>query len=222
MNLLRPGILRQKTGDRSVGACERGGIRLGRRPPRGLRRIDGRNGKDIVWKQEFDAKSDPVIESINRFLRGLGGINGHPWASLWDFNAKWAPLTPQTVDLDGDGVPDLVWSTTAADHFRPAWVVAVSGKTGRVLWFALRPAQWKRNQGECQLLGPPIILPSSDGPRIVVTYRRMEETRLIEGRIEATRAIGVEVLSGRSGTSLWCSLLQRWKAGSPVCNAPCV
>src|SRR5262249_7304927 len=84
-----------------------------------LRRIDGIT-RETVWETRFDESTVPAGNQL--------------W---WAPNPMWREgdtqaggLAHPAQDLDGDGIPDVV---LACDH--PASVLAVSGKTGKVLWW---------------------------------------------------------------------------------------
>ena len=110
--------------------------------PAGIRRLDGRDGKPL-WEQKFDDRADPHIAEIGQFT------SADHRQILWSGTPQ-SPviqLLPGTPDLDGDGVPDLLWSSSVVTEpfpqNEPAWILALSGKTGKVLWFfSVRRTFW--------------------------------------------------------------------------------
>ncbi len=91
-----------------------------------LRRMHGGTGQPI-WQISLAAKDQPLVEKT---LRG----ENHPWQFFSPKDtvgpAQTGPgLVRPLVDLDGDGTPDLIWASR-----RRASLVAVSGRSGKVLW----------------------------------------------------------------------------------------
>ncbi len=117
-----------------------------------------------------------------------------------DRRACALPL-PSGPDLDGDGVPDLVW----ASH-RQAAVLALSGKTGQVLWCFQAPLPKlppdSRFTDEAASTGIALgvaVLPDVNGdgiPDLVVTFASQKQA-------DRSMPRWVEAISGRTGTSLW-------------------
>src|SRR5204863_5881661 len=117
------------------------------------------------------------------------------------------------VDLDGDGEPDLI----IGSRKKPA-LIAVSGKTGKVLWlFRGRPLPSGVNDlsglksvGEvyqdAPLIGRPVVAASGGETAKIVgcfsspgeNYRRADNTSLA-----APEQTWLEAVSGKTGASIW-------------------
>jgi outer membrane protein assembly factor BamB/tRNA A-37 threonylcarbamoyl transferase component Bud32 len=175
----------------------------------GIRRIDGASGQQ-VWKQAFDAKNDDRIAQINQFTRDSG-------QALWAGNLGTVRLVSQTVDLDSDRVPDLIWANVEGPFSGgPPWILALSGKTGKVLWFyPVRQAQTAKGL-PCFALGPPACVMGDGGPVVVLCYRLIETLSNRAQRLQSEKAIWVEALSGGTGTLLWRSALKQWTDANPT------
>ncbi len=93
-----------------------------------LRRISGTTGREI-WSLDVSPTS-VAVKSILPSVSPQSGWFGM-MASTWKVGGAPVPraLRP-LLDLDSDGVPDLVWL-----HDQAVSVFAVSGKSGQPLWF---------------------------------------------------------------------------------------
>ncbi len=94
-----------------------------------LRRLDGATGQP-VWQAGLAAEDQPLVEKALAPWRGLRSYTMFGPSDGESPNYFVPPtLVRPLVDLDGDGTPDLIW----AGH-RTASLIAVSGKSGKVLW----------------------------------------------------------------------------------------
>lgn len=90
-------------------------------------RCNGASG-ETIWRTDVGASAKPLDEMENfRWWTGFGDLtNGR---RQWRARPK---LLQPAVDLDGDGIRDLVFSGS-----EQAWLMALSGKSGKALWFRL-------------------------------------------------------------------------------------
>jgi outer membrane protein assembly factor BamB len=160
----------------------------------GVTRRHGGTGAEL-WTAKLGAKDDPKLAGFR-----------------WDWDKQGTPsgrneldrrprLLQPAPDLDGDGVPDLVWGSR-----RQAAVLALSGKDGRVLWcFQGPPPKLGPNNpfaDERAATGVVLgvaALPDVDGdgiPDLVAAFTSQEQA---DGSVPRW----VEALSGRTGKSLW-------------------
>jgi outer membrane protein assembly factor BamB len=186
----------------------------------GLRRLDGASGKP-VWPGgtvSLEAKDQPTV----------AGVKGYPGATLlsWSFlgNTSESPgLVRPALDLDGDGTGDLVWASRTSTS-----LLAVSGKSGKVLWwFSSRPALPKGvEESQIQnrqplfgqtVLGQPVVADvDGDGkPDFIAAFTSSQEQFFVKNSfVQSGPQVWVEAVSGRTGQSLWRynvpSLAEQW------------
>ena len=83
------------------------------------------------WTRELSAGHLPNPDQVAGFR--------WPWNQAWQQHSGYGPydmrpwVAPRAVDIDGHGLGDLI---VAARH--QAWLMAVSGDDGTILWFAAR------------------------------------------------------------------------------------
>ncbi|MCO6456287.1 MAG: protein kinase [Pirellulaceae bacterium] len=121
------------------------------------------------------------------------------------------PQPSPTVDLNGDGVRDIVLS---ARH--QAWVLAISGRDGGPLWLAARgtdllrrPAQPRAYDNQnivSTVLGPAVPLPDINNDTIADLLVTLADATPREQGRPARRWI--EALSGADGSTLWAHELE--------------
>jgi outer membrane protein assembly factor BamB/tRNA A-37 threonylcarbamoyl transferase component Bud32 len=160
---------------------------------KGMRRVDGRTGKD-VWpggERSLAKEDQPALADATDYdwatlsKDWLGG----PGAELpWGYH-PW--LVKPEPDLTRSGAGDLVWASTAHP-----WLLAVSGKDGKVLWhFRLEPFPDVQSPLTGSKVGcPPLVVEDVDGdgvPDVVVVFAR----KGLPNRVEA--------ISGGTGRSIW-------------------
>ncbi len=89
-----------------------------------LRRLDGATGQP-VWQISLTAKDQPLVTKVL-----TPGMNSTFFGPSYNGADTVQPcLVRPLLDLDGDGTPDLIWASRST-----ASLVAVSGKSGKVLW----------------------------------------------------------------------------------------
>jgi tRNA A-37 threonylcarbamoyl transferase component Bud32/outer membrane protein assembly factor BamB len=177
----------------------------------GVSRVHGGTG-EVLWTARLGEKDHPALAGF----RWDWDIHATP-SGRGDKDRRPILLQP-APDLDGDGIPDLVWMSR-----RQAAVLALSGKDGKVLWCwkgpapRLAPDSRFHQESACSglVLGIAVV-PDGEGPGIpvlVVTCASQEQ-----GDQSVPR--WVEALSGGTGKSLWrYDLAPDWftpPQGSPV------
>jgi hypothetical protein len=169
-----------------------------------VRRVDGRTGK-VIWQRSLE-KDQPALAALGLPARSaLGTALG----SSSDNKAGTAGLVRPAPDVDGDGIPDLIWmGSNAGDRQtepRPV-LLALSGRDGTVLWHFQGPAG-------SRLACPPLVADvDGDGqPDLIVVLARV---MALDGRVDRWNPATdhapmfqmqtqVEAISGRKGGSLW-------------------
>ncbi|MBV9125027.1 MAG: protein kinase, partial [Planctomycetes bacterium] len=176
-------------------------------------------GERQLW-EPIDIKRDESFEAVDLaghadvliagqdHLRCLDGATAKP---LWDTAAEGhgLQLVRPAADLNGDGVPDLVWASQ-----RWPSLMAVSGKDGKVLWqHQARPNMPKTGQVidsrdviDSRVLGQPILAEVEGQGRLDVLatfswYGNLQEPG--KAAINLRVATWVEAISGRTGQMLW-------------------
>jgi serine/threonine protein kinase len=159
----------------------------------GLSRIHGGTGATL-WTVKLGEKEHAALAGFH-----------------WDWSTQGIPtgrgeydrrprLVQPAPDLDGDGVPDLVWVSR-----RQAAVLALSGKDGGVLWCFQAPSRLEpdsryatENGSTGTVVGTPGVMDvNGDGiPDLIVTF-------VAQKQADGTVPRWVEALSGRKGESLW-------------------
>ncbi len=172
-----------------------------------LRRIDGATGKP-TWPNDLrlDKSNLPADADINEWQTLLEAPWFNPWSPSW--------LASPLVDLDGDGEPDFVFGSRK----HPA-LIAVSGKTGKVLWqfrarplpdgakdlTGLKPAL--SSTQDSPIIGRPVIVPAagSGKSKIVACFSSSGENfqRSDKSNVAAPEQTWLEAVSGKTGQSIW-------------------
>ena len=165
---------------------------------KGLRRLDGGTGKP-VWSEELITftKENPPGPPL-------------PLANYWSWffqtrsvgipNLATRPvLVEPAPDLDGDGTPDLVWGSPG----HPS-LVAVSGRTGKILWWFIGKDPEVRQiipgrLPEGAVVGLPLAADvKGDGATAIIAVFAQQ----VWGASNVA-ALWIEAVSGRDGASLW-------------------
>jgi len=125
---------------------------------------------------------------------------------------QWKPASMRvvrpTADLDGDGRDDFVWAGSGLETagLPPGLLVAMSGKTGSVLWtFHGRFTPQGRDDGRVlgyHLVGLPLVV-DCDGDQCPDLVQRFGGQGFLGNRPELQRWSWAEAVSGRTGRSLW-------------------
>jgi outer membrane protein assembly factor BamB len=178
----------------------------------GVSRVNGATGKTI-WTTNLKATDKPA--PAGRWDWGcLGNI-----PSGRDAYDHRPHLVQPLVDLDGDGVPDLVWASR-----RQAALVALSGKDGKVIWCfrapdsktPLKPRFQGDSASQGTIVGKPAVVDvDGDGtPDLLITCAAAPSA-------DGSQPRWVEAVSGRSGHSLWrYDLDERWFTPPPSGQVP--
>jgi hypothetical protein len=132
----------------------------------------------------------PWDKGVGTMQGGHDKFDARPW------------FAPRAADLDGDGSEDVLM---AARH--QAWLMAISGQSGRLLWLADRRGEENRAldkdawgvRGTSAVLNPPLIVNDLDGDGAVDCVVTLAD--LSADYMNATRWI--EAISGRSGATVW-------------------
>jgi serine/threonine protein kinase/outer membrane protein assembly factor BamB len=179
-------------------------------------------GGGSAWSLDLEKPGDnPAFDRAPGFV--------WPWRSINSFvPASFVNLHPQVVreavDLDGDGLEDLV---VAARH--QAWILAVSSRDGRVLWLAARgseltdqvaashPPQERRKFGA--VLGSPQFTKDVDGDGTSDLLATFVDSRRDQPATVAPRR-WIECLSGKTGEPLWQFKLEDSWLQLPVESEP--
>jgi hypothetical protein len=172
-----------------------------------IRRIDGATGKPM-WPSELklDKTNLPADADINEWQTLLEAPWFNPWSPSW--------LASPILDLDGDGEPDFV----IGSRTHPV-LIAVSGKTGKVLWqFRARPlpdgakdfAGLKpgfSSTQESPVIGRPVVMPAagSGEAKIVACFSSPGENfqRSDKSNVGAPEQTWLEAVLGKTGQSVW-------------------
>jgi outer membrane protein assembly factor BamB len=160
----------------------------------GVTRRHGGTGA-VLWTTNLGAKDDPKLAGFR-----------------WDWDLHSTPsgrndddrrprLLQPAPDLDHDGTPDLVWGSR-----RQAAVLAVSGKTGKVLWCYQAPtptfepnSRFANEYASTGVVLGIVALPDIDGdgvPDLVATCASQQQA---DGSVPRW----LQALSGHTGKSLW-------------------
>jgi serine/threonine protein kinase len=149
------------------------------------------------WRWDWDARSTPS---------GRNGFDRRPL------------LVRQAPDLNGDGVPDLVWTS----RWR-AGLLALSGKDGKVLWCytapepkSIRKLRDPNQESWGAVVGMPTVADvDGDGtPDLIAAFVQPEQE-------DHTVPRWVEAISGRTGKSLWrYDLAADWFTPPPGTGVP--
>ena len=169
----------------------------------GVTRRHGSTGA-VLWTTDLDAKSHPALADF----RWDWDIQGSP-SGRGDKDRRPQLLQPGP-DLDGDGTPDLVWTSR-----RQAAVLALSGKDGHVLWcWQAEPPKLPPNSQFVQdkastgtILGQPAVLDvDRDGtPDLIVTCAQQRQVDRIPPRL-GFAAISWPHGEDRCGVSTWTAV----------------
>ena len=170
----------------------------------GFTRLRGSSCREL-WSVDFSADDPQAPAGTAGFPRdwlpghhsrfsGRGRFDEHP------------RLIKPAPDLDGDGVGDLVF----ADR-RQAWLLAYSGKEGKLLWFAARGRGAQQEQSTSlrpgatgAVVGIPAVVDDLDGdgkPDLLATFADVDP-QARRGKPQKPRR-WIEAVSGATGRSLW-------------------
>lgn len=167
-----------------------------------------RNSNPFGWTRELAANFLPKPAEAVGFRwpwnqesvqhSGYGAYDSRPW------------VAPQAVDIDGRGMEDLI---IGARH--QAWLMAVSGEEGTILWFAPRghdvaipasqPGNYFGSGVKSGILGTPLFETdcNRDGfPDVIATFVDIGEQPVMAQNRYAAKC-WVEAISGKTGEKIW-------------------
>jgi outer membrane protein assembly factor BamB len=159
-------------------------------------RCNGASG-EMIWRTDVGASAKQFGEMEKfRWWTGFGDLIN----SQRQWRARPKMLQP-AVDLDGDGIRDLVFSGS-----EQAWLMALSGKSGKALWFRLlaeEPPQ-KRISLNSAVVHQPVTIADvdQDGVEELLTtiFDRGDDKRIPPRR-------WLELTSGKTGEQIWTAEL---------------
>ena len=155
--------------------------------------------KDAVALKDFPGFRWPW-SSGSEMHSGFGVLDFRPW------------VAPRGNDLNGDGELDLI---CAGRH--QAWLMAISGKDGAILWFAGRGADLKvppqsnrpfymQDPHASTVIGQPLCDRDCDGDGIHDVIATFGDVGADPVRLTGDQVVGkywVEAVSGKSGQTIW-------------------
>jgi len=208
LDLRSQGLTGQIAVERSYKAADLGAesvIVLLNKEGLGLRRT---GGSALGWEVKLSPQSSPLMEKFPGFRWGWN--SGTESYSGYDTHDLRPWVVEKAGDLNGDGTGDLI---LAGRH--QAWLLAVSGSDGRVLWFEGRGADlevapakevfYPRYLVTSAVIRPPVSVPDQDGDElsdlVVMCADLQTEQAYREDPKSAKRWI--ELISSKSGKSLW-------------------
>ena len=175
----------------------------------GLRRLDGGTGQ-AIWQISVAAKDQPLVE------KAFHGILGH-WP-LFNHNesgmGRASPaLVRPTLDLDGDGTPDLIWASRSS-----AALLAISEKSGKLLWchrcLAALPENIREKDVQSRagtganagtIVGEP-LLAEAGGKKIIAAISALGAEAVMvnnQGWVYGKPQIWLEAIDAETGATLW-------------------
>ncbi|MHB1557754.1 MAG: FG-GAP repeat domain-containing protein [Isosphaeraceae bacterium] len=161
-----------------------------------------------------DLDGDGLLDLWGEAEGQVRAYRGEPpecWSALGDYFAVrdhgggWSSDFAPVVDLDRDGIGDVVGSTSDDTSGR-ATAMARSGRDGRLIWKTTLDAPWFWTSGKWKrfypisLLAPPHGDLDGDGTPDVILQRYYGDESAV-GREPAS--IPLQALSGRDGRPLW-------------------
>lgn len=171
----------------------------------GLRRV---GGSVLGWEVKISPQSSPLMDKFPGFRWGWN--SGTESYSGYDTHDLRPWVVEKAGDINGDGTGDLI---LAGRH--QAWLLAVSGADGAVLWFEGRGADlgvappkdvyYPRYLVTSAVIRPPVSVPDQDGDElrdlVVLCADLQTEQAYREDPKSAKR--WVELISSKTGKSLW-------------------
>jgi tRNA A-37 threonylcarbamoyl transferase component Bud32/outer membrane protein assembly factor BamB len=187
-----------------------------------LRRMHGATGQ-AIWQISLAVKDQPLVE------KGFHG-DSHGlmffWPNSFDVMHSTPCLIRPPLDLDGDGTPDLIWASRCW-----ASLVAVSGKSGRVLWChecrAALPEKLREEeiQGRPGSIGGTVVgeplLAETGGKKIVAAIFALNTEQIFTKSgnwVQRGPQFWLEALNAQTGETLWrrrLALTDQTLMGSP-------
>ncbi len=171
-----------------------------------------RKGSALAWSLKLGPDGSTAMQAAPGFT--------WPWSSPLSIHSGYGSYAYQpwvlqeSLDVDGDGAGDLV---CAGRH--QAWLMAISGQGGGVLWIAPRGTEvkeprrrdWQSRLGNVRssVLERPLVGPDCDGdgvPELIATFVDIPENPPVRQNRVSGRC-WVEAVSGKTGKTVWtCEL----------------
>ncbi|MGA2257364.1 MAG: hypothetical protein ABSG53_22125, partial [Thermoguttaceae bacterium] len=172
-----------------------------------LRRMHGATGK-ALWQISIAAKDQPLVEKA---FHGESHGSMFFYPNSFDVMHSTPCLVRPPLDLDGDGTPDLIWASRSW-----ASLVAVSGKSGKVLWChecrAALPEKLREDeiQGRPGSIGGTIVgeplLAETGGKKIIAAIfaLNIEQIFTKSGNwVQRGPQFWLEALNAQTGEAIW-------------------
>lgn len=121
----------------------------------------------VVWMPRDPGKSPPTKEMELRALSGKDGSEIWTWKGEQPSARSMAWPRPAIADLDGDGRPEVVVTTSEPQQFElgggkiPMELIVLKGDRGQILW------RWTWTSQSPDLWGPLILDARRDGKRLI-------------------------------------------------------
>lgn len=184
----------------------------------GIRRAAG---SSLGWEVKLSAQSSPLMERFPGFRWGWN--SGTESYSGYDTHDLRPWVVEKVGDINGDGTGDLI---LAGRH--QAWLLAVSGVDGRVLWFEGRGADldiapakevyYPRYMVTSAVIRPPVSVPDQDGDGLsdlVVMCADLQTEQTYRQNPKSAKR-WIELISAKTGKSLWqYDLPSEWIDAAP-------
>jgi outer membrane protein assembly factor BamB/predicted Ser/Thr protein kinase len=170
--------------------------------------LQKQQGAALGWSLKLDPEDSAAMQVAPGFT--------WPWSSPLSTHSGYGSYAYQpwvlqeSIDVDGDGMGDLL---CAGRH--QAWLMAISGQGGGVLWMAPRGAQlteprrkdWQSrlNNVSSAALERPLLGPDCDGdgvPELIATFVDVPANPPIRQNRVSARC-WLEAISGKTGKTVW-------------------
>ncbi|MFO0885376.1 MAG: protein kinase [Pirellulales bacterium] len=171
----------------------------------GLRRAEG---SALGWEVKISSQSSPLMEKFPGFRWGWN--SGTESYSGYDTHDLRPWVVEKAGDLNGDGTGDLI---LAGRH--QAWLLAISGSDGRVLWFEGRGTDlevappkdvyYPRYLVTSSVMRLPVSVPDQDGDELNDLVVMCADLRTEQAYREDPKSAKrwIELISSKTGKSLW-------------------
>ena len=172
-----------------------------------LRRLNGATAQPI-WEVSLAAKDQPLVDRALHSMQGSRPFFGPN--VFGNLGAGYEPpcLVRPPVDLDGDGIPDLIWGSRTV-----AALAAVSGKSGKLLWYhkcraalsgGLREEEIQSRQSSSNLptgnvIGKPLLAEAGGKNIVVSVFAVYQQPNLVDNLSQ----LWLEAIDAATGATIW-------------------
>lgn len=184
----------------------------------GLRRVEG---SALGWEVKISPQSSLLMEKFPGFRWGWNsGTESYSGYDTYDLR-PW--VVEKAGDLNSDGTGDLI---LAGRH--QAWLLAISGSDGRVLWFEGRGTDlevappkdvyYPRYLVTSAVMRSPLSVPDQDGDELNDLVVMCADLRTEQAYREDPKSAKcwIELISSKTGKSLWrYDLPSNWIDAAP-------